>query len=258
MGEGSQEWLVSVPAGQPRTSRGRGERRYRRAHRTSMHSTRGDTQPACLQTGQAFGAPDRRTSLPERPLPPGLQCTIGVVTCVGSAVVLASARPGALPGEATLVLALSGGPGRFFGRITFWRACDRPSRLRWGNSVTRPPCGARSRPRTGGTRTAYKRRRRDGNGRSVSPHSSPEQPRGSGILPALPSHDGEPRRARGAGGSLRGAGLLARGAPSASGLWRPLRRVPTKGAILGASVAEVRPRRLVVLSIGAVRASAGN
>src|SRR3712207_7643915 len=36
----------------------------------------------------------RRTSLPERPLPPGLQCTIGVVPCVGSAVVLAPARPG--------------------------------------------------------------------------------------------------------------------------------------------------------------------
>src|SRR5215208_6079896 len=75
------------------------------------------SQHTCLQASQGPGSPNLRTALSRRPVPLQLQRPVGCVASLGRAAVLATARPGTLPCEASLVLALQGKPGCLFGRL---------------------------------------------------------------------------------------------------------------------------------------------
>src|SRR5919107_4397221 len=107
-----------------------GLRRHRRCRqrlrpttpRVDMRALGAPTQLAGLQAGQRPGSSNLRAALPRRPVPLRLQRPVGRVACVGGAAVLAAARPGSLPREASLVLALPSEPGCLFGRVALGRA----------------------------------------------------------------------------------------------------------------------------------------
>src|SRR5215217_3142492 len=101
-------------------------RRYRRlrsgTRRVDMRTLGARTQRASLQASQGSDPSDRWVALPRRPVPLNLQRPIGRDASVGSAAVLAAARPGTLPCEASLVLALPSEPGCLFGCLALGRA----------------------------------------------------------------------------------------------------------------------------------------
>src|SRR5688572_11909097 len=106
-----------------------------------MHALGTHTQHTCLQATQGPGSPNLRTTLPRWSVPLRLQRPVCAVASVGSAAVLAAARPGTLPSEAALVLALPSEPGCLFGRVAFGRAGHGHTEFRRNNFATRPPYG---------------------------------------------------------------------------------------------------------------------
>src|ERR687896_1443260 len=106
-----------------------------------MRAVGAPTQLAGLQAGQGPGSSNLRVALPRRPVPLRLQRPVGRVACVGSAAVLAAARPRALPREASLVLALPSEPGCLFGCVALRRAGHGYSAFRRTNAADGPACG---------------------------------------------------------------------------------------------------------------------
>src|SRR3712207_1344712 len=119
-------------------------------------------QRARLQAGQRPGPPDLRATLPRRPVSLRLQRPVGRDACVGSAAVLAAARPRALLREASLVLALPSEPSCLFGCVALRRAGHGYSAFRWSNSAEGSPCGkvCSNLEEHIGKRPAYERRHR--------------------------------------------------------------------------------------------------
>src|SRR5215212_7011990 len=201
--------------------------------RVDMRTLGARTQRARLQAGQRPGSSNLRATLPRRPVPLRLQRPVGHVASLGSAEVLAAARPGTLPCEASLVLALQSEPGCLFGCFAFGRAGYGYSAFRRTNSADGPACGKGASSRTGGARATDRLRRRGGEGGRVPLRTPPRQPRSPGILPVHAPHDGEPRHLIGARGPLRRVGFFARGAQAAGSPWRRLRALPEGGAVSG-------------------------
>src|ERR671921_1632191 len=96
-------------------------------------------QRASLQASQGSDPSDRWVALPRRPVSLNLQRPIGRDASVGSAAVLAAARPGTLPCEASLVLALPSEPGCLFGCFALGRAGHGYTEFRRNNTATGPP-----------------------------------------------------------------------------------------------------------------------
>src|SRR5215218_10221329 len=98
-----------------------------------------NTQHTCLQASQGPGSPNFRTTLPRWSVPLHLQRPVGRVASLGRAAVLAAARPGTLPCEASLVLALPSEPGCLFGCFALGRAGHGYTEFRRNNTATGPP-----------------------------------------------------------------------------------------------------------------------
>src|SRR5918993_2425516 len=151
----------------------------------------GRSYTACLpKTSEESGAPGRWTALPRRPLPLGLQRPVGGAASLGGTAVRATARPGTLPRKLPLVLAISNEPGRFFGRVAFGRAGHGYITFRWNNAALGLPQRKGHSPRTRGSRTSGRLRRRGGESGGVPPHPPSRQPRCFGVLFVHTSHDG--------------------------------------------------------------------
>jgi hypothetical protein len=125
-----------------------------------------------------------------RPLPLGLQRPVGGAASLGGTAVRATARPGTLPRKLPLVLAISNEPGRFFGRVAFGRAGHGYITFRWNNAALGLPQRKGHSPRTRGSRTSGRLRRRGGERGGVPPHPPSRQPRCFGVLFVHASHDG--------------------------------------------------------------------
>jgi hypothetical protein len=77
--------------------------------------------------------------------------------------------------------------------VAFGRAGYGYIKFRWNNAAMGLPQRKGHSPRTGGSRTPYRRRRRGGDGGGVPLHPPPGQPRCFGVPFVHASHDGEPR-----------------------------------------------------------------
>src|SRR5215207_8409995 len=132
-----------------------------------LHALGAYTQRACLQASQGSDPPDRRAGLPRWPVPLQLQHSVGSVASLGGAAVRTTARPGTLPCEVTLVLALPSEPGCLFGCVAFGRAGHGDITFRRTNATVGFPYGKGRSSCPRGARTSSRLRRRGSEGRGV-------------------------------------------------------------------------------------------